>query len=170
MNGTSQVALYVLDEDYQNRSETIQISDANTNAVSSTQNVTNFTGGQYLVYTISGDVNIKVINGSGSLNCVLSGLFFYNDTAAGGGGRAARPPGPTAQSASASNTPPSRPPSTPPHSGDTIDVFSGTYKEQVVIPNGLSTSPSSPPRVRPSMLTPHRQHDLDRRDHRGGRR
>jgi hypothetical protein len=136
VNGTSQVALYVLDADSQHRSETIQISDANTNAVLSTQTVSNFTGGDYLVYTISGDVNIKVINGAGSLNCVLSGIFFDKNTAAGGGGGTGGGTDHTVGTGEQFSTIQAAVNAS--KSGDTIDVFSGTYKEQVVIPNGLN--------------------------------
>lgn len=135
VNGTSQVALYVLDQDFQHRAETIQISNASTNAVLSTQNVSNFTGGEYLVYTISGDVNIQVINGAGSLNCVLSGIFFDNNTAAGGGGGTGGTDHTVGTGEQFSTIQAAVNAS---HSGDTIDVFSGTYKEQVVIPQGLN--------------------------------
>lgn len=129
-----EMALYVVDYDHQNRSETIQLVDANTNAVLSSQSVSNFTGGEYLLYNITGDVKINVINGAGSLNCVVSGIFFSNGT---GGGSPTPPSGPTTltvgsgkeystiQSAVNAAT-----------SGDTIDVYSGTYNEQVVLPAG----------------------------------
>jgi ELWxxDGT repeat protein len=72
---THQVALYVLDWDFQHRAETIQITDANTGKVLESQNVSNFTGGKYLVWKLSGDVNITLTN-AGGLNEVMSGIFF----------------------------------------------------------------------------------------------
>jgi hypothetical protein len=72
---THQVALYALDWDSSGRAETIQIVDANTNTVLDTRNISNFANGLYLVWNISGDVNINVISTSGP-NCVISGVFF----------------------------------------------------------------------------------------------
>lgn len=131
VNGTSKVALYLLDEDLRSRSETIQITDATTNKVLSTQDFTNFTGGVYAVYTISGDVKVNLINdGPPSLNVVLSGIFFSNGT--GNTGPTDRTVGvgeqySTIQAAVNASK-----------SGDTIDVYSGTYTEQVTIPAGLN--------------------------------
>lgn len=73
---THQVALYLLDEDYRSRSETIQISDANTGAILSSRSVSNFSGGDYVVYDLTGNVKITIINNSGSLNAVASGVFI----------------------------------------------------------------------------------------------
>lgn len=72
---THQVALYFLDYDSQHRAETIEISDPRTGKVLDTEYVSDFTAGKYLVWNLSGDVNITVIN-SGGLNEVLSGIFF----------------------------------------------------------------------------------------------
>lgn len=72
---THQVALYLLDYDYQHRAETIQIYDANTGKLLDSENVSNFTSGKYLVWDLSGDVNITITN-AGGLNEVLSGVFF----------------------------------------------------------------------------------------------
>jgi ELWxxDGT repeat protein len=72
---THQVALYLLDYDSQHRSETITITNYATNQVLDTETVSNFTGGKYLVWNLSGDVNITITN-SGGLNEVLSGVFF----------------------------------------------------------------------------------------------
>lgn len=69
------VALYMLNFDYQSRAQTVQVTDANTGAVLSTRSVTNFTGGQWLVWTITGDVKITITN-AGGLNPVASGIFF----------------------------------------------------------------------------------------------
>ena len=72
---THQVALYLLDDDSQNRAETITITNYVTNQVLDTETVSNFTGGKYLVWNLSGDVGITITN-SGGLNEVLSGVFF----------------------------------------------------------------------------------------------
>ncbi|HEY2588080.1 MAG TPA: ELWxxDGT repeat protein [Tepidisphaeraceae bacterium] len=78
-----QVALYLVDYDYRNRSETVQVSDAGTGQVLDTQNVSGFQGGRWLVYDLSGHVTITVTNNSGSANAVASGLMFDPVTAAG---------------------------------------------------------------------------------------
>ena len=70
-----QFALYALDWDYGGRSETIQITDAATGAVLDKETVSGFTGGTYLVWNISGNVNISVTSIAGS-NAVISGVFF----------------------------------------------------------------------------------------------
>jgi ELWxxDGT repeat protein len=72
---THQVALYLLDWDSRKRAETIQITDATTGKVLDSEGVSNFTFGKYLVWNLSGDVNITITN-SGGLNEVLSGVFF----------------------------------------------------------------------------------------------
>ena len=75
-NGQSyNIALYLLDYDARGRSEQIQISNAGSGVVLSTQSVSNCSSGVYLNWTISGNVVIKVIN-TGPVNAVVSGLFF----------------------------------------------------------------------------------------------
>lgn len=69
------VALYMVNFDYQSRAQTVQVTDANTGAVLDTRSVTNFTAGQWLVWTITGDVKITISN-AGGLNPVASGIFF----------------------------------------------------------------------------------------------
>jgi len=73
--GTHQLAMYCLDWDSQNRNQTIQVYDSTNTTVLSTQTITAFTGGKWLVWTITGTVNIKVTN-NGACNCVVSGLFW----------------------------------------------------------------------------------------------
>ena len=73
--GSYNLELYVVDYDKHARSEQIQLSDAGTKAVLSTQTVSGFTGGAYLNWTISGNVLITITN-EGTSNAVLSGLFF----------------------------------------------------------------------------------------------
>src|SRR5262249_20643713 len=53
------IALYALDWDSKGRSEQITISSASTGAILDTQTVSNFVGGVYLQWKVSGNVNIK---------------------------------------------------------------------------------------------------------------
>ena len=64
--------LYLLDWDNAGRAEQVQISDATTGAVLSTQSVSSFQSGLYLDYAVSGHVVIT-ITGYGP---VLNGLFL----------------------------------------------------------------------------------------------
>ena len=72
---THQVALYALDWDNANRTETIQVLDTATGAVLDTRALSSFQNGVYYVWNVSGNVTFKVINTSNT-NAVLSGLFF----------------------------------------------------------------------------------------------
>ena len=67
--------LYLLDYDAKGRAETVTLSDANTNVVLNTQTVSNFAGGEYLSWAISGNVLITITRAAGA-NGVVSGLFF----------------------------------------------------------------------------------------------
>jgi hypothetical protein len=78
---THRVALYVVDWDSKARSETIQITDASSNAVLSTQSVSNFVNGDYLVWDLSGHVHITV-TWTGGDNAVVSGMFFSTSAGA----------------------------------------------------------------------------------------
>ena len=93
---THQVALYLLDGDSRNRSETVQMIDATTGAILDSRSVSSFAGGTYLVYGVSGHVQFRIVNAPGSLNAVLSGIFF--------GGRPAAPPSNSATFAGADLT------------------------------------------------------------------
>jgi hypothetical protein len=75
---TYQLALYVLDWDSRDRSETVTLSDPSSGAVLDTRAVTSFAQGQYLVWNISGHVSIQVANDAADVNAVVSGLFFAN--------------------------------------------------------------------------------------------
>ena len=70
-----QVALYMVDFDYANRAQAVQVADATTGAVLDTRNVSNFQNGQWLVWNVSGHVKIT-ITCTGGVNGVASGLFF----------------------------------------------------------------------------------------------
>jgi hypothetical protein len=72
---THKVSLYAADYDHKGRSEQVQIIDATTGTVLSTQTLNSFQGGEYLSWDISGNVVIKVTN-LGPANAVVSGLFF----------------------------------------------------------------------------------------------
>jgi hypothetical protein len=67
--------LYLLDWDNQGRTEQVQISNASTGEVLSTQMVSSFQSGVYLNYVVSGNILITVTKGTGTSN-VLSGLFL----------------------------------------------------------------------------------------------
>jgi hypothetical protein len=76
-SGTQTVALYFLDYDKQGRSESVSVTDTSNNPLSGPTAVsgTNFANGEYLLYTITGEVhiNITLVNGP---NAVASGIFF----------------------------------------------------------------------------------------------
>jgi hypothetical protein len=71
-----EVSLYTDDFDSHNRVEQIQINDAATGSVLSTQTINSFVGGEYLSWTISGNVVITVTNLNPNANAVVSGIFF----------------------------------------------------------------------------------------------
>jgi len=74
--GSHLFAIYALDWDSTARSETITILDPNNNnTVLNTETVSNFHGGTYLVWNISGQVAVQVTLNSGA-NAVVSGVFF----------------------------------------------------------------------------------------------
>jgi hypothetical protein len=72
---THQLALYLLDWDSRGRSERVDILDPTTGAVLNSQTASGFANGEYLVWNISGHVQIRITNLAGD-NAVLSGLFF----------------------------------------------------------------------------------------------
>ena len=76
MNDSSphQVALYCVDWDGGGRSQTVDILDTNGNVLN-TRTLSNFTGGVYLVWNLTGHVKIR-ITFTGGYNAVMTGLFF----------------------------------------------------------------------------------------------
>jgi hypothetical protein len=70
-----QVSLYLLDWDHWNRAEQVQVTDADTGAVLETRQASNFGNGQWLVFDLTGDVNITLTN-TGYPNAVLSAIAF----------------------------------------------------------------------------------------------
>jgi len=126
-----QISLYCLDLDTTTRNETISILNANTNAVLNTQNITNFHNGVYAVWNLQGHVLIQITNNSnaGSLNAVVSGIFFAGGS---GGGTTNPPPGGPAATATFLK-------------GDstTKGNWVGKYGEDgYIIANGANTPPS----------------------------
>ncbi len=69
-----QVSLYAVDWDSTTRNERIDILDASGNILNS-QTISAFHGGEYLSWTIQGNVQIQFTNLSG-LNAEVDGLFF----------------------------------------------------------------------------------------------
>jgi YVTN family beta-propeller protein len=73
---THQMALYLLDWDnYNGRSERVDILDSNNNVLDS-RSASSFVGGQYLVWNLSGHVIVRITNLNANSNAVLSGLLF----------------------------------------------------------------------------------------------
>ena len=69
------LGLYFDDWDDKGRAETVQISDAATGLVLSTQSISSFQSGVYLDYSVSGDIVITITRTAGA-NAVLNGLFL----------------------------------------------------------------------------------------------
>jgi hypothetical protein len=69
------VGVYFLDWDSTERTQTVEILDAASGAVLSSQSVSNFSQGTYLFWEIKGNAAIR-ISKAGGANAVLSGLFF----------------------------------------------------------------------------------------------
>ena len=73
--GQHQVALYALDWDNNGRTETVKVVDASdASNVLDTETLSGFSGGVYLVWNITGNVNITITASSG--NAVVSSVFF----------------------------------------------------------------------------------------------
>jgi hypothetical protein len=72
---THRVALYCVDWDRQNRAQIIEILDAANGSTLSSQSVTAFASGQYLIWDVNGHVIIRLTR-TGPYNAVLSGIFF----------------------------------------------------------------------------------------------
>jgi hypothetical protein len=75
---THQLALYLVDWDQWGggRNEQVQILDANSGNILSTETASNFSNGEYLVWTISGDVSIKFTNLNPPSNAIVNGFFL----------------------------------------------------------------------------------------------
>ncbi|MDQ6678854.1 MAG: hypothetical protein M3Z09_16340 [Acidobacteriota bacterium] len=77
---THQVSLYCIDWDSGNRTQRVDILDANTGAVLDSRSVASFASGKYLVWNLSGHVRARITQNAG-YNAVVSGLFFGTGTA-----------------------------------------------------------------------------------------
>jgi hypothetical protein len=97
---THLVALYAMDYDSLGRAETIQVVDPSTATVLNSQVLSNFSNGVYLLWNISGQVQIVVTPSAGP-NAVISGVFFGN----GGTSIASGPGSGTGSGGSGSNPP-----------------------------------------------------------------
>jgi subtilisin family serine protease len=73
--GSHQVALYCLDWDSQGRSERIDVLDGTTSTQIDTRTVSSFSGGQYLVWNVTGHVKFRATVLAGP-NAVVSAAFF----------------------------------------------------------------------------------------------
>ena len=69
------VTLYAVDWDKASRVEQVQVINMATGAILSTQTVASFSGGEYLQFAVSGDVEIKVTKVSGTW-ATIEGIFF----------------------------------------------------------------------------------------------
>jgi hypothetical protein len=76
---THRVALYFMDWDRSGRSETVEVLDAVSGAVLSTQTVSAFEQGKYLVWSARGHVIFRVTRVTGS-NAIVMGIFFKTPT------------------------------------------------------------------------------------------
>ena len=75
-SATHQVAIYLVDwTDWFGRTEQVDILDA-SQQVLDTRSVSSFTGGEYVVWNLSGHVIIRLTNTNPASNAVISGLFF----------------------------------------------------------------------------------------------
>ena len=84
---THQLALYLLDWDGYGggRSEQVQILNAATGQVLDTESVSNFSNGEYLIWNVSGNIQIKITNLNSNSSAVLDGLFLDSAGSASNG-------------------------------------------------------------------------------------
>jgi len=73
-SGTYQMAVYCVDWDNLARAQTLQILDINNNVLD-TRAMSNFSGGIWVVWNLSGHVQLRVTV-TGGINAVISGIFF----------------------------------------------------------------------------------------------
>ena len=77
--GTRQIELYLLDLNNAGYAETITIKNASTGAVLNTQTASNFQGGKYYIWNVTGNVNVTFTSTAGHW-AVLSGVFIGGGT------------------------------------------------------------------------------------------
>jgi subtilisin family serine protease len=73
---THRLAAYFDDWDRGGRQETVQVLDASSGAVLDTRSMSNFASGQYLVWNVSGHVQVRVTNNNPNSNAVITALFL----------------------------------------------------------------------------------------------
>jgi methionine-rich copper-binding protein CopC len=78
------LSLYVVDWTSSGRSEQIQVLNGSSGALLNTQTVSNFVGGEYLTWNVSGNVQFQVTCEAGP-NAVVSGVFVGSGSPAAGG-------------------------------------------------------------------------------------
>jgi len=79
ITGTHGLELYLLDQPNAGYAETITIKDAVTGAVLNTQTASNFQGGKYYIWNVTGNVNVTFTSTAGHW-AVLSGIFIGGAT------------------------------------------------------------------------------------------
>jgi alpha-L-rhamnosidase len=72
---THQVALYLVDWDSVARVQELDVMDSATDKLVDRRAISDFTGGEYLVWNLRGHVSIRIRRVAGA-NAVVSGLFF----------------------------------------------------------------------------------------------
>ena len=130
-----QVALYCLDWDKVGRTQTLQVLNA-TNSVVDTRTVSNFGGGVWAVWNLSGHVQIRVTR-TGPVNAVVSGIFF--DTVVLPGIQVSISP----QSATLSGGQTSQFTATVTNTGNTAVTWSLTPNVGSISSTGLYTAPAT---------------------------
>jgi uncharacterized delta-60 repeat protein len=73
--GTHRLAIYCCDWDYAGRVETIDLIDTASGSVLQSTSLSNFGGGQYLIWDLKGNVTLRFTKVSGP-NAVINGLFL----------------------------------------------------------------------------------------------
>jgi hypothetical protein len=72
---THELALYMVDFEGFNRTQTLSILNADTNAVLVTKQISNFSGGVYAVFQVTGHVILR-LSYNGGQSAVINGMFF----------------------------------------------------------------------------------------------
>jgi hypothetical protein len=72
---SKEISLYFLDDDYRDRSQRIEVLDPGSGAVLSSYDLSDFQGGTYLTWSVSGHVRFRITNLNPDVNAVLSGIF-----------------------------------------------------------------------------------------------
>jgi hypothetical protein len=75
-NATDILTLHIQDGSSNNRSEVINIFDKYTNQLLSSTSLSNFSAGQYLQWSVSGQVVVQILNGNSSPSSILSGIYL----------------------------------------------------------------------------------------------